>query len=248
MTKIRIATVSLLSILIGYIPWAAAETYKVVTEPLAPVHYEENGVIKGIATEIVEAIFAEAGLETEISVYPWKRAYHITQKEKNTFIYTINRTPKREALFKWIGPILSKETYLYKARERKDIQIKSYEDAKQYITAVILGHSLTTRLMDKGFTSGKELVVTRNKQIQIKVFLKGHSDLITGNQYTIFRSLKSEGYSMDYVEPALFITAGGYYLAANLDTDDTLITRLQEANKRIQASGLVEKTVKKYMQ
>lgn len=225
-----------------------AETYQVLTEPLAPVHYEEDGKVVGIATEIVEAIFAEAGVRPVISVYPWKRSYHKALQEKDTFIYTINRTEKRESLFKWIGPILSKETYLYKLKSRKDIQVRSIEDVRQYTTAVILGHSLTTKLEERGFIEGKELVTTPNKKVQIKVFLKGRSDLVTGNQYTIYTSLKSQGYSLKDVEPVLLISSKGYYLGANKETGDALVERLRLANEKIQASGLVAQVVEKYMQ
>lgn len=225
----------------------SAKPIKVFTEPLAPVHFEEGGEVRGIATEVVQAIFKEAGMKPEIEVYPWNRAYQNTLANDDSFIYTINRTEKRESLFKWIGPILAKKTYLYKLSSRKDIKIASYDDARKYTTAVILGHSLTTRLTDMGFREGKELVVTPGKKVQIKVFLKGRSDLITGNQYTIYQSLKSEGYSMAKVESALFISSKGYYLGANINTDDEVVERLRRANKKIQASGLVDKIIEKYM-
>ncbi len=228
--------------------WCSAEEYDVFTEPLAPVHYEESGKIKGIATEIVEAIFAEADLVPRISIYPWKRSYQKTLKEKNSFIFTINRTEKRENLFKWIGPILSKKTYLYKLRSRKDIDINNFEDAKKYTTAVILGHSLTSRLLEMGFREGKELITTPNKTVQIKVFLNHRSDLITGNQYTIYRSLQSEGYSLKDVEPALFVTSKGYYLGANITTDDAVVQRLRQANQKVQKTDLVKEIISKYMQ
>lgn len=234
--------------LIFCLPSVKAEQYNVYTEPLAPVHFEENGQVKGIATEIVEEIFKEAGLEPIIAVYPWKRSYQMTLNQKNSFIYTINRTPKREQLFKWIGPILSKETQLYKLTSRKDITISGIEDVKKYTTAVILGHSLTTKLVDQGFRDGKELVTTPTKKVQIKVFLKGRADLITGNQYTIYRSLKAEGRSLEDVEPVLFISKKGYYLGANKQSDDSLIKRLQDANTTVQDSGVVPKIVNKYMQ
>ncbi len=221
---------------------------QVFTEPLAPVHFEEDGDIKGIATDIVREIFNEAGLEARFELYPWKRAYQKALSTNDSFIYTINRTKKRETLFKWIGPILSKKTYLYKMKDRKDINLVNYDDAKNYTTAVILGHSLTSNLLDRGFKEGKELITTPNKKVQIKVFLKGRSDLVTGNQYTIYQSLKAEGYSLDDVEPALFISARGYYLGANINTDDAIITKLQKANEKVQRSGIVEKIIAKYIQ
>lgn len=225
-----------------------AEKFRVFTEPLAPVHYEEKGVIKGIATEVVSEIFKEAGGEPLFEIYPWKRAYQKTLKTEGSFIFTINRTEKREGLFKWVGPILPKTTYLYKLKERNDIQVKNYDDLKRYTTAVILGHSLTTRLLDMGFREGKELITTPNKKVQIKVFLKGRCDLITGNRYTIHESLKSEGFSTADIEPALLITASGYYLGANIDTDDELIERLNEANQRVQNSGIIDEIIRKYLQ
>lgn len=225
----------------------AAEHYSVLTEQLAPVHFEEDGEVKGIATEIVQAIFKEANLAPEIEVFPWKRAYAIALKEKNTFIYTINRTEKRENLFKWIGPILSKETNLYKLKSRTDIQIKSIDDVKNYTTAVILGHSLTTKLLTHGFTEGKELITTTDKKQQIKLLLKGNADLVTGNQYTIYNSLKAAGHSMEDVEPVFLITKQGYYLGANKNTDDALINQLEEANEKIQNSVLIPELIRKYI-
>lgn len=225
----------------------AAEQYTVLTEQLAPVHFEENGEVKGIATEIVQAIFKEANLEAKIEVYPWKRAYSIALKEKNTFIYTINRTEKREDLFRWIGPILPKETNLYKLKSRTDIQIKSIDDVKNYTTAVILGHSLTSKLLSHGFTEGKELITTTDKKQQVKLFFKGHADLITGNQYTIFISLKAAGHSMNEVEPVFLITSQGYYLGANKNTDDTVINQLEQANEKIQSSMMIPELIRKYI-
>jgi len=224
-----------------------AQKAVVYTEPLAPVHYEENGRVIGIATEVVEEIFKEAGIETEIEIYPWKRAYQKSLTDSGSFIYTINRTPKREPLFKWIGPIMAKRTYLYKLKERKDIDIANYQDAKKYTTAVILGHSLTTELLDKGFREGKELITTPNKKVQIKVFLKERADLITGNQYTIYKSLKREGYSINDVEPALFISSKGYYLGANINTSDDVVEKLRAANKKVQASGIIDTIIGKYI-
>lgn len=224
-----------------------AQTVKIYTEPLAPIHYEVDGEIRGIATEIVQAIFNEADIEAQIEIYPWKRAYQKALTDSNCFIYTINRTARREPLFKWIGPIMSKKTYLYKMKGRNDINLINYDDVRKFTTAVILGHSLTTRLIDLGFREGKEIITTPNKKVQIKVFLRGRSDLITGNQYTIYQSLKDEGYSITDVEPALFISSKGYYLGANINTSQELVDKLQAANQKVQESGLVEKIIEKYI-
>ena len=249
MTRLQLWSITLaffLSLPLTPVP-SYGDSFVVFTEPLAPVHYEENGTIVGIATEIVEEIFKLAGHHPEIRMYPWKRAYHLVQKEKNQFIYTLNRTEKREQLFKWIGPILPKRTYLYKMRDRDDIDLTRLEDAKAYMTAVILGHSLTTELEEKGFEEGKNIVKVPNKTIQTKLFINKRSDLITGNEYTIYRALQSVKLSMKDVKPALFISESSYYLGAHPDTDPSLISRLQRASETLNEAGFATPIIDKYM-
>lgn len=235
----------LLSMMMSFNVWA--EKMRVLTEPLAPVHFVQDGQIQGIATDIVRHIFNEVNLDTEFEIYPWNRAYEMALRDKTCFIYTINRTPERESLFKWIGPILHKSVHLYKMRGRDDVVIESLADVREYTTAVILGHSLTKALLDEGFREGRELIITPNKKAQMKVFLKGRADLITGNQFTIFDALRTEGYTLEYVEPAYFVSSDGYYLAANPEISDNLVEEMNRANMRIQQSGLVEKIIIKYM-
>lgn len=220
----------------------------VFTEELAPVHYTEHGEIAGIATDIVRAIFQEVGLQPEIRSYPWKRAYLNVLRTRGSFVYTINRTSTRENLFQWIGPILHKRTYLYRLAFRNDIEVKNPADLKRYITVVILGYALTRKLQDFGLSPARELIVTRNKKEQIRVFLKGRADLITGNEFTLARALRESGHSMNDVVPVLLMNEKGYYLAANQQTDPELVERLRLANTKVQQSGLIQKAIARYMQ
>lgn len=220
----------------------------VFTEELAPVHYTENGTFLGIATEIVQAVFREAGLKADFRSYPWKRTYQNALHTQYGFVYTINRTPEREELFQWIGPILPKRTYLYRLKSREDVEVEKIEDLKKYTTVVILGYALTRKLVDQGLRAGRELIVTRNKKTQIRLFLQERADLITGNEYTLPRAMQEAGRSMADVVPVLLMSEKGYYLAANRGVDAELVERLRLANIKIQRSGLVQRVVDRYMQ
>jgi len=223
------------------------EEYIAYTEPLPPVHYLENGQVVGIATEVVAAVFEKAGFGVRFRIHPWTKSYQLVQQDSRGFIFTINRTPERENLFYWIGPILSKRTSLYRLRKRQDVQVERPEDLKRYKIAVILGHSLTRWLEQQGLRPGKELVVTPNKDVEMGVFLDGKADLITGNQYTMYRALQQRGLDMETVEEAFFVNAKGYYLAANLAVPPSVIARLIAANIEVQQSGLPERLIRKYL-
>lgn len=234
--------------LVGNTATAAAGDPVVFTEELAPVHFTEDGRIVGIATDIVRSIFKEAGLRPDIRSYPWKRTYLNVLRKPGSFVFTINRTRDREHLFQWIGPILNKRTYLYRLASRKDIQVHSPDDLNQYTTVVILGYALTKKLEDLGLSPARELIVTRNKREQMRVFLRGRADLITGNEFTMARALAETGHCMDEVVPVLLMNEKGYYLAANLETDPELVERLRLANTKIQQQGVVQRSIVKYMQ
>jgi len=226
---------------------SAAQDLTIYTEPLVPVHFEQDGHIVGIATDIVKEIVRRAGYTAHFEIYPWNRAYYLVQKNPESFIYTLNRTRKREHLFKWIGPILHKKTYLYKLRGRNDIQLKNFEDAKKYTTAVILGHSLTLQLKDLGFQEGNQIIITSNKTIQTKVFLEKRCDLITGNEYTIYMAMQAAGLTMEAVEPALLLGSSNYYLGTNLHTSDAVIIQLQKASQSLLGSQFTKDVIRKYM-
>ena len=68
---------------------------KIVTEDLRPYNYLENGKLKGVGTEVVEAVLKELNLPLEIQVYPWARAFAIATNEPGTLIYTIGRSEER---------------------------------------------------------------------------------------------------------------------------------------------------------
>jgi polar amino acid transport system substrate-binding protein len=103
-------------------------------------------------------------------------------------------------------------------------------------------------LKDLGLSPARELIVTRNKKEQMRVFLKGRADLITGNEFTLARALKESGHSMDDVVPVLLMNEKGYYLAANRQADPQLVERLRLANTKVQQSGLTQRAIAKYMQ
>ena len=222
--------------------------YTVYTEELEPVHFTRQGIHVGIATEIVQAIFKEAGLAIALESYPWKRSYYYSRHDGNSFIYTINRSPEREKYFHWIGPILPKRTWLYRLKSRDDIRVSCLDDLKNYTTTVMLGYSLTKKLEDAGLRRDKELIVKTTKKDQLHVFLHGHADLITGNEFTLPRVLKGSGFTVNDMVPVLQMSDQGYYLAANLQISPEIIARLQAANKKIQQSGLVQQIIKKYME
>jgi polar amino acid transport system substrate-binding protein len=69
------------------------------------------------------------GEEYEIRLMPWARAYKQIINKPNKILFSMTRTPQREYLFKWVGPIAN-NSFVFYARSDSKITINSLEDAK----------------------------------------------------------------------------------------------------------------------
>ncbi len=84
-----------------------------LTEQFKPYNYQENGQAKGIAIEFLKLMWHQMGeREHPIEFLPWSRAYEMTRTRSGVVLFATIRTPEREDLFKWVGPIASTKTYL----------------------------------------------------------------------------------------------------------------------------------------
>lgn len=98
------------------------------TEEYPPYNYQgEDGTITGISTERLRAALAEAGLEAEFRLLPWARAYTEAQLRERHCVYSTTRTPERESLFTWVGPLTS-STWAAFALEDAGIEAASLDD------------------------------------------------------------------------------------------------------------------------
>ncbi|WP_157230863.1 substrate-binding periplasmic protein [Kiloniella laminariae] len=85
------------------------------TENFPPYNYLENGVLKGVASDTIRELAAEVGEEPDISVMAWPRAYKMAQEKPGRAIFSMVRTPEREAQFQWVGPLHTIRLALYSA-------------------------------------------------------------------------------------------------------------------------------------
>ncbi|WP_462163362.1 substrate-binding periplasmic protein [Pseudoalteromonas xiamenensis] len=213
---------------------------EVVTEEWRPYNYlDENGTLIGGATEKVKRVLDKAGVEYEMQVYPWVRALKIARQKPNTLIYSIFRTPERESWFHWGCPLLQPvKEYVFTLKSRKDIKIRTLEDAKQYITSTVRGSVGHDFLVNQGFEAGKNLDVAADASAIPRKLLAGRVDLTMTTEYTMFEALKHIGMSYDLVERGIEIKevdTNRACFAFNLDSDPALINivlkALEEDNK-----------------
>ena len=86
----------------------------------------------GITVDKVIELMHRAHEPFTITVYPWSRAYQMALQTEDTCVFSTSRTPERETLFTWIGPLAGSDWAIF-ARANDNRKPKSLEDVRPFI-------------------------------------------------------------------------------------------------------------------
>lgn len=206
-----------------------AETIRVVTTDYPPFQMTEGNKVTGMTTEIVEAVISNAGFKADIKMYPWPRAYKMGLRVPNVLIYSIVRTPEREKLFKWIGPIAPYNVYFWKLKKRKDIKIHSIEDARHYKVGGVIDDNRSDQLKKLGFVVGKNLDMVSSDEINLRKLYAGRIDTMTFDDMSFSHKVRAEGKDFNKLEKLIKLDGSSHelQLAANLNMPDEVVEKLR---------------------
>lgn len=216
----------------------AATPLRVVLELSPPHQTMVNGEVAGLTTALVKDMLKHAKLDAPFEVYPWARAYKIAATTPNVLIYNMARTPEREGLFQWIGPIGAYRLGLVKLKKRRDIQLKTLDDARAFITAVQRDDYAADYMLQQGFLVGKTLQLEPDISQSWLMLANGKVDLLIDDPHSIDAMLLQHNLSRKDIEFVYFIKAleQQTWLAVNKNSDPTLVARLKAAHQQVAQS------------
>lgn len=203
------------------------------TENFAPYNYlDENGIVTGIATETIKALMDKAGLEYNINVYPWARAYKVARTEAYSGIFSIMHSKQRDPHFRWVCPIARQESlYFVRLARRNDIILNNIEDAKKYITSVNRDEFAHQLLIKHQFEQRKHYRLGTGSGINLKLLLDGYTDLIIATPTTISEEMALHTDNAPQVVMELSLSSDSdnpLCLAFGLKTPQSIVDKLQQ--------------------
>ncbi|WP_088328372.1 transporter substrate-binding domain-containing protein [Lacimicrobium sp. SS2-24] len=206
----------------------ADPTFRVVTENHPPVQYLHENNIVGPATEVVRDLLKRSGIDADIEMMPWARAYHFAQTEANVLIFSMFRTPQRENKFHWITTVSEHQVAVLSLSDRDDLQFTELSDAKPYLFAVIRGAYSLEYLKSAGFSEEENLFVAATMNEQVNLLLKRKVDLLFTDPATVAYRLKELGLPPTRIRTVLALPelSQGLYLAASLQTSPEWVEKL----------------------
>lgn len=212
-----------------------------LTEEWTPFNYIAHDQIVGISTELVEKSLALAGYDYDIQLLPWQRAYRIALSEKNSLLYTTNRTSQRESLFKWIGPLFALDVNFYRLDSRGNILVKSVEDLTKYSIGVSQGGSIEGYLNEIGLKENADYFTYGDESQGLKMLESGHVDLIPGSPLNFNKADQKVK-----LKKAFTLKTTKYYIAANKNLPDHIVKDIQSALDNLIKQGEKQKILARY--
>lgn len=218
-------------------PVLAAEL-RLFTEEYRPLSYSEKGKLTGMAVEVVEQLVEQTGQATHIELLPWARGYHLAQREANVGLFSMVRTPEREALFQWVGPIAQGRTSFYQ-RRGAGLNVRGLEDLERFTALVVPKHWYSyDYLRERGM---KNLYGVPTPQHMVKMFKHGRIQLLVANNLTLGDMLAEQGMRRDEVELQFTFMANNSYIGFSKRTDPALVKRWQHALNQLARDGSLQR-------
>ena len=201
------------------------------TEQSAPYSMRQGDRVIGIGTDIVREIMKRTGTTYTVDLLPWKRAYTAALERKDACVFSTTRTPEREPLFKWVGPIGGADWVLM-ARTDRHLKLNTLDDAKRYRIGTYNGDARNDYLRTRGF----QVDPAQNDLINPRKLMLGRIDLWAASLRRGSVTLARLGYA-DQIESVFVFNRISVYLACNRNVPDDLVARMNGALAAMEHDG-----------
>lgn len=223
-----------LGVCLGYCALTAAAQLQLYTEENPPLNFSRAAKVDGYATAVVRELLVRTGDRATIQVVPWARGYKQAQGQANVGLFVAVRTPEREALFQWVGPLVSTTTSFY-ARRGSALRLASLSDARKAAGIAVprdwYSHHF---LAQQGFDN---LHLVPKPHEMVRMLLYGRVPLMVYEDQLLPSLMQELEGSMDQVEPLYSFMRSSSYIVFSLATDPALIQRWQAALDDMNADG-----------
>jgi polar amino acid transport system substrate-binding protein len=210
------------------------------TEAAAPHSMLDGARVIGIGADTVRELMKRAGIDYTIALLPWKRAYTAALERSDACVFSTTRTPEREPLFKWIGPI-GEADWVLMGRAGRKLRLNSLEDARGYRIGTYNGDARDQYLRARGF----KVDPAPNDLINPRKLMADRIDFWAASIRRGSSTLARMGYG-DQIVPVLVFNRIRVYLACNRGVPDALAARMNGALEAIERDGTLQRIVHRY--
>lgn len=212
----------------------------VTAEASPPSAMLVDGKVAGFAADKVRLMLDRSGIDGEIAILPWKRAYQLALAQPQTCVFSTTRVPEREALFKWVGPTHENDWTLF-ARADRRYKFANIDEVRKLRIGAYNGDVRGDYLMEKGYL----VDAVQDKLSNPRKLLLDRIDLWASSLRVGNAMIAENGWSGQIV-PVLTFRRTEFYLACNKGVPDALVDKLNTALRAMNKDGISLAIERKY--
>lgn len=229
------------SILRQYLPPFALSRITFLTEEYPPLNTAANGTIEGIGPDLLRAVFGQINMtlrDDQLRLMTWPDAYRTAFEKNDTAVFSTARTPDRENLFRWAGPIARLQ---YAVLADPNRMADAGDNLARYRIATVRDDTAATYLRDAGVPDASILYETEPAGLAEAV-RDGRADAIAYPLITARALLERAGLDPDRFSVVRTLGERDMYLAFNRNaspiTVDAVNMSIAELKTSKDASGV----------
>ncbi|MCB8888102.1 transporter substrate-binding domain-containing protein [Halomonas malpeensis] len=191
------------------------------TEEYPPFNHERDGKIAGLATQRLRHAVASAGIDARFVILPWARAYTEARFRPDHCVYSTTRTPAREALFRWAGPLVINEWSVLTLAGR-------FEDLTRLeeLDGLRVGGFLEDAIGDYVEEQGIRVLRAPSERVNMARLKAGLIDVLVSGRATATFLAAEQNVAIDH---RFTFARTPLYLACHADVPGEVMERLQTA-------------------
>jgi len=219
-------------------------SFQVYTENYPPLTFRDAyGNITGFGTEVVREIMKKNNQFADIRLTLWSIGYDLAQNNPNFCLFTMDRTPGRDSLFQWVGPLGTNTTFFY-TKNGSGITISSLEEAKNLPAVGTVDSWFSDQyLRSLGFTN---LVSDGDPVLMTKKLMSGQVQAFVCSSVTFPDIVHESGFMSNQVVPSFPLMFSDYYIAFSKNTPATIVNQWQQALDELKADGTYGEVYRKW--
>jgi len=217
------------------------------TENLPPLNYLDDVGPQGFSVDLLRMMASAAGLSLELQVLPWVRAVQQAEAQPTSVLFSLTRTPEREAQFQWVGPIAQRRILIYKLASRADLSLNQLGDLAGARIGVVRESAADRQLQAAGLKPGIHLELGLDDATNVRKLLAGRMEYVTLLDWAAAWNLRQLNLPYDTLQPVLEQDATrSYWYGLRPEADPALVRRLQAELDALKRDGRYDRLRQRY--
>ncbi|WP_319524393.1 transporter substrate-binding domain-containing protein [uncultured Desulfosarcina sp.] len=213
-----------------------------------PFFYQESNEIHGLGVDLGNELFRRLHLETELTLYPLKRALEYMKDGTVDAIMILVKTPERERFLVYSEPLVPAKGYIWSAADRQGgpVNFERLEDLRPYKIGVTVGYSyggpMDAFLKSINTDAAPQEYLSFKKLMAHRVDIVPATDIIAGSMIK-----KHPEFHGKFAHSSKPFHEADYYMGIGKKSGlAQMVPLLNKTITEMKAEGFVDKIIKKY--